>query len=264
NVYFSVAKRSRYEDTEKFVKEVPGLWVDIDPKHKTMEKVIQMLTKLPTPPSAIVSSSNGIHAYFKFDEVFRITNEDSLERIKALSVRLHKFLNVGHTADLVRMLRLSASWNVEQISQLKFCEVIECTDARYSINDFAYLSDVGLSNLITKFEKVTIDYLETISLDDLKLPTHIKQLIVEGTKKGYRSQRVFQVTWLMLENGHSPNEVAFVLTNPEWDISEKILELPYHRQLPYIELAVNRVLQCFAIGADDIDDEGNEENIIEI
>lgn len=42
--------------TEEIVQEVPGLRVDIDIKHATVEKAIQTVSYLPTPPSAIVSS----------------------------------------------------------------------------------------------------------------------------------------------------------------------------------------------------------------
>ncbi|QGM29325.1 hypothetical protein GI482_02455 [Bacillus sp. N3536] len=58
-----MATRRRKPGTEENVYNVPGLWVDIDPKHATYEKAMRVVTQLPTPPSYIISSGNGIHAY---------------------------------------------------------------------------------------------------------------------------------------------------------------------------------------------------------
>ena len=64
NVFFGVATRKQYgKGTEEDIQDVPGLWVDIDPKHASMSDAIQTVSQLPTPPTAIVSSGNGIHAY---------------------------------------------------------------------------------------------------------------------------------------------------------------------------------------------------------
>ncbi|USK86178.1 hypothetical protein [Peribacillus asahii] len=259
NVYFSVATRSqRGGGTEEFVQDVPGVWLDIDPKHATMEDAIQIVASLPTPPSAIVSSGNGIHAYFKFDKPYKVVDEKSREKIKSLSARLHKLAKADNTSDLVRVLRLPSSWNVKEESQPKFCELIEFTGVVYSIDDFAYLTDVEISTSMAKVERVVIDSFKAIDLDDLKVPIHIKRLIVEGGEKHHRSEKVFGVTWSMLENGHSPSEVAFVLTNPDWGISEKILERPHQHQLPYIENAINSVLQRISKGENNADVVGTE------
>lgn len=134
NVYFGVATRSRHAGTEEFVQDVPGLWVDIDPKHAPIDEAIQIVSNLPTPPTTTVSSGNGIHAYFKFSQPFRITNEQEAIKIKELSIRMHKYTNADSTSDLSRVLRLPGSINVKKMSQLKPCKIIEHTGAVYSLD----------------------------------------------------------------------------------------------------------------------------------
>lgn len=248
NVYFSVATRNRHEGTEKFVQDVPGLWVDIDLKHASVDEAIRTVSNLPTPPTVTVLSGNGIHAYFKFSQPFRISNEQDAIKIKELSIRIHKYTNADHTSDLARVLRLPGSTNVKDLLQFKPCKITENTGAVYSLDDFNYLSVIEISETDKKLEKVIIDSFEAVDLENLKVPAHIKQLIVEGGKKGKRSEKVFWVTCSLLEHGHSPNEVAFILTNPDWGISEKILERPHQHQMSYIELAVNNARERITSG----------------
>ena len=73
------------------VKWLPALFMDIDTKASTSkaekkvpaspEQAVKLLQKLKTPPSAIVNSGHGIHAYWRLQEPEAV-NADNLERIK--------------------------------------------------------------------------------------------------------------------------------------------------------------------------------------
>lgn len=240
NVYFSVTTRRCKSGTEEDVSCVPGLWLDIDPKHATYEEAVQIVTQLPTPPSTIVSSGNGAHAYFKFNEPFVINNDEDFQFIKELSAKLHIYTNADHTADLSRMLRVPNSLNVKDLEDTKLCTVVEITSATYSLDSFAYLAAVELPSTSTNFEKVKIEDFTSILLDDMRVSTYMKQLILEGVTKGERSEKIFAVVCALLEAQHNPEEIAFVLTNPDWAISDKVLERPTQHQLSYIENAIDK------------------------
>lgn len=243
NVYFGVATRnSNKSGKEKDVFDVPGLWVDIDPKHADYSEALDKVSALPTPPSVIVSSGNGIHAYFKFEKPFRVNNENDFLRIKGLSTRMHKFLQADNTADLSRVLRLPDSWNVKDVTNKLLCETIEFSGVIYSIDDFEFLLNSNIST-VKAFIKPVIKEFKTVDLEDLKVPKYILDLIVDGVPKGGRSEKVFAVVCSMLKSGHTIEEIAFVLTNPDWSISEKILERPHQHQLSCIEGTIKNAME---------------------
>lgn len=239
NVYFGVATRKSKPGTEENVYNVPGLWVDIDPKHATYEKAMQVVTQLPTPPSYTISSGNGIHAYFRFNEPFVVNDAKDLKFIKELSTKLHIYTNADHTHDLSRMLRVPNSLNVKDLENIQMCSVIESTNATYSLDSFSYLKDVEIIAKANELEKVKIADFSSINLDELNINSYMKKLIIEGVSKGERSEKIFGVVCSLLEAKHTPEEIAFVLTNPDWAISDKILERPAQHQLSYIENAIN-------------------------
>ncbi|WP_027408868.1 hypothetical protein [Anoxybacteroides tepidamans] len=244
NVYFSVATRkARGLGEEEHVLDVPGLWVDIDQKHASFSEAMKKVFELPTPPSTIVSSGKGIHAYFKFMNPFRITDDESFDKIRVLSAQMHKYLNADNTSDLARVLRLPESLNFKYTEEGDLCEIIEHSGSLYSLDDFQYLADVKVEIKTRTKRTIVVNNYKQVSLDELRVPKHIIRLIQEGGEKHTRSEKIFGVTWAMLEAGHTPEEIAFVLTNPDWGISEKILERPPQHQLPYIENAINKALQ---------------------
>ena len=244
NVFFGVATRKQYgKGTEEDIQDVPGLWVDIDPKHASMSDAIQTVSQLPTPPTAIVSSGNGIHAYFKFEKPFRISDKEAFERIKELSFQMHLFTNADNTGDLPRLLRVPGSWNMKDPSCPKASKIIEYNDCKYSLDDFSYLSGVKINSSVSAIKKVKIDDFQPIELHELKVPPYVKKLIFEGAEEGKRSDKIFAVTCSMIENEHSLEEIAFVLTNPDWGISEKILGRPDQHQMPYIERVIENAIE---------------------
>ena len=97
DVYFStcpgtIRKAEPYQRIEiKDVHWLPALFMDIDTSASAStaekkvpaspEQAVKLLQKLKTPPSAIVNSGHGIHAYWRLQEPEAV-NADNLERIK--------------------------------------------------------------------------------------------------------------------------------------------------------------------------------------
>ena len=244
NVYYSVATRKCKSGKEEDVLHVPGLWLDIDPKHATYEKAMQVVKSLPTPPTAIVSSGNGVHAYFKFNEPFEVVDDNSFKFIKELSLKLHTFAKADNTADLARLLRVPNSLNVKDLMKIKLCSLEEFTDVTYSIDCFNYLNDVELRTVSKTLETIEIKELSPVEIDALQVPYSIKSLIVDGPKEGEdRSKKIFHVVIELLKAQHTPEEIAFVLLNEEWAIGEKISDRHHAAKLQYIERVITKASQ---------------------
>lgn len=239
NVYFSVSTRKCKSGKEEDVLHVPGLWLDIDPKHATYEEAMQVVKSLPTPPTATVSSGNGIHAYFKFNEPFEVVDDHSFKFIKELSLKLHTFAKADNTADLARLLRVPNSMNVKNLMDVKLCSLVEFTGATYSLDSFTYLDDVEIKTVSKTLETIEIEELSPVEIDALQVPFTIKSLIVNGPEEGEdRSKKIFHVVIELLKAQHTPEEIAFVLLNDEWAIGEKISDRHHAAKLQYIERVI--------------------------
>lgn len=251
NVYYGVTTRKTKSGTEADVLHVPGLWLDIDPKHATYEKALQVVNSLPTPPTATVSSGNGIHAYFKFNEPFEVVDDNSFKFIKELSLKLHTFTNADNTADLARILRVPNSWNVKSLMDVKFCSLLEFTGATYSLDSFGYLENVKIPEVDCSTENVEIKNVTPVEIDDLNVSFYIKNLIVDGPEYGEdRSKKIFRVVIELLEAKHTPEEIAYVLLNEEWAISEKLFEKTKAARIKYIEGVIKNAKKVLNDGKD--------------
>lgn len=136
------------------VYEVVGVYVDFDIKGEahaekrlpeSEEEVIGFLAKLPYPPSFIIRSGNGIHAYWLFHQPYRIRDASDrsyisgiLEGFESYAIKLARekygwrFDNVS---DLARMLRIPGTTNFKT-KERPLCEIIGESSARYDPSDF--------------------------------------------------------------------------------------------------------------------------------
>ncbi|MFI2131880.1 DUF927 domain-containing protein [Lysinibacillus fusiformis] len=251
NVYHSVTTRKIKEGKEADVFHVPGLWLDIDPKHATYEEAMQIVKSLPTPPTATVSSGNGIHAYFKFNEPFEVVDDQAFKFIKELSIKLHTFTKADDTADLARLLRVPNSLNVKNLMDVKPCSLVDFTGATYSLDSFTYLDDVKIQSVDKSVETIEINEVTPIGIDDLKVSFKQKSLIVDGPQHDEdRSKKIFHVVIELLKANHTHEEIAFVLINEEWAIGEKISDRPKAAQLKYIEGVIKNATKALKDGQD--------------
>jgi hypothetical protein len=90
------------------VAEIPGIWLDIDFKDidETPEEVDRALRELALPPSRIVASGNGRHAYWDLKEALQATDETTVrvERLlKGLAAKLGGDFKVAQVAALMRL-----------------------------------------------------------------------------------------------------------------------------------------------------------------
>ena len=112
---------------------------------ESREAVLDFLNELPFPPSFIVSSGNGIHAYWLLRQPYRIRDgtgrdyiESLLDGFEAYAIKLahdnHGWV-FDPVADLSRMLRVPGTTNFKTEERPQ-CEIILESSARYDPLDF--------------------------------------------------------------------------------------------------------------------------------
>lgn len=115
------------------VSLIPGFWMDIDEKgshHKSqdlpcsIEEAESFLRSLEKPPSMIICTGGGLHAYWVFQELCFIETDSYRMKIKEASKTFQqRIINEGkkhgwsldNTSDLARLLRIPGTWNWKTI-----------------------------------------------------------------------------------------------------------------------------------------------------
>lgn len=174
------------------VTSIACLWVDIDivdsAAHKAgnlPKSVDEAMGLLPEkyPPSIIVSSGHGLHAYWLLKEPVIINDENRAEVINTVR-KLQQIIRnsaaangwkIDATADLSRILRVPYTWNFKDPENPVLCEVIEYADLRYRYEDFASLqveTPQLLSDRKQDFERRQTDGNSFMMLSNCKFLQH--------------------------------------------------------------------------------------------
>lgn len=140
---------------------IVGIWADIDLKSEAHTKALpasidEALEILPTefPPSFLINTGNGLHAWWLFREPLIFANCDERREAAALVNRWQTLLRLNaaargwafdRLADLARVLRVPGTRNCKDPANLKPVEIHSQTDRRYNPGDLAeYLDEQGV------------------------------------------------------------------------------------------------------------------------
>ena len=197
------------------VTSIACLWVDIDIVDSAAHKAGKLpksgdeaMGLLPEkyPPSIIVSSGHGLHAYWLLKDTVIINDENRAEVINAVRklqqiIRNNAVANgwkIAATADFSRILRVPYTWNFKAPETPMLCEVIEYADLRprpaalveKTIEEFKNHLETKESNLGVTSLKKELELGDIItSVDDitgLSIETEITRKILtieNGIKK---------------------------------------------------------------------------------
>jgi len=126
------ARKDDSSGTRDNLAYVRAVWVDIDceKEGKSKEKVVRELREWNSPPTIIVDSGHGIHAYWILEEP--ANNFDCIEEINlGLAKALHGDRAV---VDAARVMRVPGTHNVK--TEPIPVRIIEMNDYKYSLSDF--------------------------------------------------------------------------------------------------------------------------------
>lgn len=133
NIYFGVGlldhQPEKGRGSEGDVISIPGLWLDVDVAgdgHKadnlppTFEEALDLIYEFPFPPTLVVYSGGGLHAYWLFQEPWDFASEVERQWAMDLSERFQRHFqalasfhgwHVDATYDLARIMRLPGTQN---------------------------------------------------------------------------------------------------------------------------------------------------------
>jgi P4 family phage/plasmid primase-like protien len=152
-IYFGVATRlaGSPDGTRASLAELPALWVDIDTDKLGLDKAAvtaALREKLFLPPSIIINSGGGVHAYWLLKEALDIrlgaAGADNLEHDIVAALKQLAGICAGDTAvcDLARVMRLPGSHNTKIAGELRPVTIIEAHWQRhYEFSDLVEMLD---------------------------------------------------------------------------------------------------------------------------
>ncbi len=109
------------------VVALPAFYTDVD---LPMDKALTKLRRASLPPSVIVHSGGGIHAYWLLDEP-----TTDLNTARLVLQGLAKTVN-GDSLSPANSLRLPGTVNTKPERGSALCHLIEISDCHYSLSDF--------------------------------------------------------------------------------------------------------------------------------
>jgi P4 family phage/plasmid primase-like protien len=150
-MFFGVCTRMTGSHTGRRVDlaECPSLWADIDTAKLGLDKdrVVAALRPLPFPPSVIIDSGGGLHAYWLLNEAIDVTADgpDAESTEAAITSALKQLAGICagdlNVCDLARVMRLPGTMNTKPEVMAANggapagCGVIEATWARHEFDD---------------------------------------------------------------------------------------------------------------------------------
>lgn len=145
-VYFGVCTRrdGATSGSQMNVVECPALWVDIDCVKQGIsgETAQQALGYLPCPPTMIINSGGGLHAYWVLEEAVDVSPESPAREQVTQTLRMLAMVLAGDMAcaEVARILRLPGTHNTKAATkalydgQAALCEVLSDTGAVYDLD----------------------------------------------------------------------------------------------------------------------------------
>lgn len=136
------------------VVAIPGVWIDLDfaewahrkdskKKYPPQAVAERVLAEMPLPPSVVVASGGGLHAYWLTDELIDVeADRPRAERLVSgwEALVAEKLARAGgyvldSVHDLARVLRVPGSWNYRHGRAVEVVGPPEADWARYDIAD---------------------------------------------------------------------------------------------------------------------------------
>jgi hypothetical protein len=135
DVWFGVAPRLRVKGgTLRDCGELSALWVDLDSHDGQAEAMASRLRAFPLPPSIVVESGHGLHAYWLLHEGLSVqADEGSAAKrlLRGLALATHGDLAAAEPA---RVLRLPGTFN-QKHRPVRPVTIRELSDRKYSLED---------------------------------------------------------------------------------------------------------------------------------
>lgn len=204
DAYYGVLPRAS-EDGTSAISVTPVLWADIDAKAFSLldkSAALRVLLTYEVPPSIIVDSGHGYHAYW------RLRHPVIWEDAKVAMVGLAKNLRGDHVYDASRILRMPDTTNWKDPDHPVPVRVIRFDTGRIlEFRDFDRATRAGLHALLPH----RVPRIEPTHHDPSQpLPQWLADLIQNGAPQGTRSEQSFKVVCELIRRGWSDQDIEVV------------------------------------------------------
>jgi hypothetical protein len=176
------------------------LWADLDAKvHMTKRQALMALIDLDIPPSVVVDSGHGYHAYWRLEELIMF------DEAKPMMVGLARALRGDHVYDRPRILRIPGTTNWKDPAEPKPVRtVVFDTTREHKPASFHRYADIGIRELNPPPPKPT-KHIPAEHREDL--PDWLDELIRDGAPQGQRSEQAFKVMCHLAKRGYTDDEI---------------------------------------------------------
>ena len=220
------------------------VFVDMDLKDGTYTSknvFIEILNDFSLPPTKIVDSGNGIHAYW------RVTDLDAISYLKLQRRLLRYFKTDEAVGQIYQLMRLPGTINTKNEEDLKLCQVLFSANAEYTCENLSK----ALPQITYEDEQYCKDHYDrTYSLEDPltqvkdEIPLKFATLLRESPevkdiwlgKSDDRSKDDYRLGHVMYASGFNRQEATQVLVNT----AKALARAPKHR-LSYATNIVDKI-----------------------
>lgn len=240
--YFGVLPRLAKTGTADGVAEGGRvLWADLDTKSRPKAAAFDALGRVTVPPSIIVDSGYGYHAYWL------LSNTPTWETARATMKGIALAVGGDNVSDKARVLRLPGTHNhkrddhtdpLSQASAPVRLVKYDPINTAHPISDFIDYADMGR-------ERPAVEHRAPTSPWDPEahpIPDRLSQRMDEEPGKGFRSEFVYSVVCSLVELGLDDSEIEDRIRSHPQGVGVKYFEKGNlaHRWLKYTIDAARR------------------------
>lgn len=223
------------------------LWTDIDVKDmsyfKSKSDVIDFLNQFELPPTMIVDSGKGLHAYWKLKNPVLFKDDETRNEFTIRNAGISSACH-GEAFDIPRILRMPGSIHLKNSDDPSPVKVIHLVPTElYEYEDFKKFDNIGAKHAKVS-PTIVFDDMD-VSLDTLNIDKELLKLITSGDisnfEKEKRSGRDYYIVSRLLELGIGPSAILSIYKQNPAGCGDKFEEKGEHA-VSYLERTIQKAV----------------------
>jgi hypothetical protein len=204
-LYFAPCLRRDKQGKAEAAALLPALWVDLDCDDEAARRgaALERLNAFSPPPSAIIDSGGGLHAYWLLTDAVPLDEES---RMQAAGILRGLFTALGgdphYVKSVASVMRLPSSVNTKPERGGVIVSLVELhPDRRYPLSDFAWLESQPQVERIGGLKVIMLN-----GNGQHPLPKRTEDYLISGAAEGSRNSELFQAACQLRDAGYSQSD----------------------------------------------------------